>query len=173
MHRRHPLPRHWLMTDVRMGDGLWRTLERLPRGGGVVFRHYQLDARARKTLFARVRRVCRRRGLVLLVAGPQLGRGDGMHGPRTRGGRSLATRPVHHRRELVAARRAGVDAVFASPVFATRSHPGSRALGPARFGLMVRDAGLPVIALGGMDAQRARALRPMRLHGWAAIDAWS
>jgi NitT/TauT family transport system permease protein len=31
---------------------------------------------------------------------------------------------------------------------------------------------VPVIALGGMDERRGRALRPMGIYGWAAIDAW-
>jgi thiamine-phosphate pyrophosphorylase len=59
------------------------------------------------------------------------------------------------------------DAVVLSPVFATRSHPGATPLGPLRFRLLARRAGLPVIALGGMDARRARRIGATR---WAAID---
>ncbi|MFV0625388.1 thiamine phosphate synthase [Sphingomonas sp. ac-8] len=173
MRPRQPLPRLWLMTDVRMGEALWTALDRLPRGAGVVFRHYQLSAKERAALFAQVRQIARRRRLVLLVAGAPLPGADGRHGPRTRGGRGLATRPAHHRRELIAAQRAGVDAVFASPVFATRSHPGAAALGRVRFGLMVRDSAVPVIALGGMNARRAEGLARFGIHGWAAIDAWA
>ena len=173
MRPRPPLPRLWLMTDPRMGEALWTALEQLPRGAGVVFRHYQLPPAERHELFARVRRVARRRRLVLLVAGPPLRGADGRHGGRTRvGAPGLKTRAVHHRRDLVAARRARVDAVFASPVFATRSHPGAPALGRVRFGLLIREAGVPVIALGGMNARRARSLAHFRIHGWAAIDAW-
>jgi len=62
--------------------------------------------------------------------------------------------------------------VFVSPVFATRSHPGARALGPIRFALMVRGLPIPVIALGGMTAKRARRLQLLGASGWAAIDAW-
>jgi thiamine-phosphate pyrophosphorylase len=62
--------------------------------------------------------------------------------------------------------------VFVSPVFPTRSHPGAPALGRIRFGLLIRDSGIPVIALGGMDERRARSLARLRVHGWAAIDAW-
>jgi thiamine-phosphate pyrophosphorylase len=161
------------MTDPRMGEALWSALERLPRGAGVVFRHYQLPPRARAALFARVRRVARRRCLVLLVAGKPLRGADGRHGARAAAGsHRLVTRPAHHRRDLVAARRAGVDAVFVSPVFQTRSHPGAPALGRVRFGLLIRDSGIPVIALGGMDEGRARSLARLRVHGWAAIDAW-
>lgn len=173
MHRRHSrLPRLWLMTDERMGDRLWDALAALPRGSGVVFRHHHTPPPARRALLTRVARVSRARGLVLLVGGAPLPGGDGRHGRCARSGRGLATRPVHGRRELVAAQRVGVDAVFVSPVFPTRSHPGAPALGPVRFGLVVRDAKLPVIALGGMDARRARRLSRW-IHGWAAIDAWA
>lgn len=174
MPRRHPLPRLWLMTDERMGEALWDALERLPAGSGVIFRHYALPLAERRALFARVARVARRRRLVLLRAGPdRLGRGEvGTHGTNRRK-HGLFTRPAHSRHEAVAARRAGADAVFVSPVFATRSHPGARALERARFGLLVREMKLPVIALGGMDARRAAGLRRFGIHGWAAIDAWT
>ena len=85
----------------------------------------------------------------------------------------IVTYPVHSRRQAIAAIRAGADALFVSPVFATRSHPGARALGRARLGLMIRGLNRPIIALGGMDARRARSLRQLGIHGWAAIDAWS
>jgi thiamine-phosphate pyrophosphorylase len=160
------------MTDERMGESLWMALERLPRGGGVVFRHYGLELADRRALFARVVRTARRRGLVLIRAGAErLGRGeDGVHGRR---GYGLRTWPAHDRREAVTAIRAGADAVFVSPVFATRSHPGARALGRSRLGLMLRGLPVPIIALGGMNAQRAASLQPLGIYGWAAIDAWT
>jgi hypothetical protein len=65
------LPSLFLMTDERMGDALWRALERLPRGAGVVFRHYRLPPVERRALFERVRAVARRRGLRLLLGGPE------------------------------------------------------------------------------------------------------
>jgi thiamine-phosphate pyrophosphorylase len=172
MRNRHPpIPRLWLMTDPRLGDGLWDALERLPRGSGVIFRHYQLPLAERRALFGRVAKVARRRGLVLLRAGADAMRGEmGTHGRR---GRGLTTWPVHSRREAIAAIRAGADALLVSPVFPTRSHPGAPVLGPIRFGLMVRGLKLPILALGGMDARKAKRLRPLGIHGWAAIDAWN
>jgi thiamine-phosphate pyrophosphorylase len=62
--------------------------------------------------------------------------------------------------------------VLVSPVFATRSHPGARGLGPLRFGMLAQRAGLPLIALGGMDRRRFARLAPLGAHGWAAIDAF-
>lgn len=179
--RQPPPPRLWLLTDERMGDALWRALDRLPSGGGVIFRHHATPPGERRLLYECVRRVARARRLVLVLAGvPRAAigwRADGVHGRsphRTATRRLLRTAPAHDARELIAARRAGVDLVLLSPVFATRSHPGGVVLGRARFGLVART--IPrakVIALGGMDARRFRSLRALGAHGWAAIDAWT
>ncbi len=166
MPRRQPLPRLWLMTDERQGDGLWNALELLPKGSGVVFRHYGLAPAERRKLFDRVRRVAKRRRLLLLAHGRGL-RGDGIHGGRGGGFRSAS---AHDLRELKSAERAGAKLVFLSPAFPTRSHPGATALGPVRFGLIAAQARVPVIALGGVDARKARRLP--HIYGWAGIDAW-
>jgi thiamine-phosphate pyrophosphorylase len=167
MYRRQSLPRLWMMTDERQGEALWDALERLPRGAGVVFRHYSLPARERRSLFRAVRAVARRRRLVLVVAARPPGAADGTHGRR---GRGLNTRSAHNLRELRAAERSGADLVFLGPVFATRSHPGRPPLGPLRFASLVRRTRLPVVALGGMDALKAERLSGA--YGWAGIDAW-
>ena len=167
MTRRQPLPRLWLMTDERQGDGLWTALERLPRGAGVVFRHYGLPTAERRSLFEAVRRVARQRRLTLLVAGNPLAEADGTHGRR---GRGMMSASAHNLRELRAAERAGAHLVFLSPVFATRSHPDAKPLGPRRFALLAHQAKVPVIALGGMNAECFRSLGGA--YGWAGIDAW-
>ncbi|MDO7841421.1 thiamine phosphate synthase [Sphingomonas immobilis] len=171
MRARHPIPTRWLMTDERMGDGLWDAVRRLPRGSGVVFRHYATDLATRRAMFARLARIARRRGLVLVRAGDaRLGRQeDGVHGTR---GRGLRTAPAHDSREAMNAKRAGAQMIFVSPVFATRSHAGARALGPLRAAAIGRGLGMARIALGGMDARRFRRLRGLGFDGWAAIDAW-
>ncbi|CAN5471276.1 hypothetical protein BH09PSE4_BH09PSE4_02880 [soil metagenome] len=159
------------MTDPRMGDALWEAIERLPRGSGIVFRHYELARADRALLFARVAKIARRRNLLIVRAGHPAGRGeDGVHGGRSiRPG--LRTASVHNRREAVAAVRGGADAIFVSPIFATRSHPLARTLGPVRLGLMIHGLKLPIIALGGIDARMARGLPG--IYGWAGIDAWT
>lgn len=169
-HRQSPIPTLWLMTDERLGDGLWTALRRLPRGSGVVFRHYATPASERRALFRRVVRLARVRGLVVVRAGERTGFAeDGVHGSAR--GRGLRTAPAHDRREAVAAVRRGADALFVSPVFATRSHPGAKALGERKARRIAQ--GLPVvaIALGGMDARRFWGMAGF--DGWAAIDAWS
>jgi len=82
MRPRQPLPRLWLMTDERQGDGLLPAVARLPAGAGIVFRHYSLAEVARRDLFDRVKAAAP--GLVLL-AGPaaeaRAWGADGSHGP--------------------------------------------------------------------------------------------
>ncbi len=119
----------------------------------------------------------------MLIAGAAAGMrrrdADGLHRPQWRTGHARGRYPrpallsaaAHDLPGLVAARRAGAGLVFLSPVFATRSHPGARTLGPVRFGLLARQAKLPVVALGGMDEARFKRLRPLGAHGWAGIDA--
>jgi thiamine-phosphate pyrophosphorylase len=176
MPRRQPLPRLLLMTDERIGDGLWSALARLPRGSGVVFRHHATPPAARRQLFQAVRRFARRRRLLLVLAGDLrtacAWQADGVHGrirqrvPK----RMLHTSPAHDLRELAVGRP---DLVFVSPVFATRSHPEASALGPLRLAMLARRSACPVIALGGMDPRRFRRVARLGAYGWAGIDAWS
>ncbi|HEX9955497.1 MAG TPA: thiamine phosphate synthase [Allosphingosinicella sp.] len=168
MHRRQSLPRLWLFTDERLGDRLFEALERLPRGGGVVFRHYSLPPAERRALWDEVRVLGRRRGFTLIVAGPSLPGGDGTH---NRAGAGIRTWSAHNLREIRAAERAGADLLFLSPVHPTASHPGAQVLGPGRFALLAHQAKVPVVALGAMDAEKGRALRGA--YGWAGIDAWT
>ncbi|WP_433909371.1 thiamine phosphate synthase [Sphingomonas yabuuchiae] len=166
MADRYPVT--WLMTDERLGEGLWTALRRLPPGSGVVFRHHATPPAERRAIHRRVWRITRARGLVLLVAGGGLS-GDGVH-KAGRGG-ALRSWPAHDRAEAIAGWKAGADLLFVSPLFPTRSHPGAPALGPAGAARIGRGLGLPRIALGGMNARRFRRMRGP-FHGWAAIDAW-
>jgi thiamine-phosphate pyrophosphorylase len=175
MPKRHSphLPRLWLMTDPRLDGDMLAAIARLPKGSGVIFRHYHLPSRQRRALFRVVRQTTRRKRLVLLLAdSAQKARAwgaDGSHGRH----RGATTAPVHSHTELINAQRSGARAVIVSPIFPTRSHPGARALGRVRFGFLVRNARLPVISLGGMNPKRARSLACFGVHGWAGIDAFN
>ena len=171
--KRPPIPTLWLMTDERMGDDLWAAIEALPRGAGIVFRHYDTARAERQALFARVARLARRKRLVLIRAGSdRLGGEAGVHGIGRLRPHGIRTWPAHSRAEAIAGKRARADALFVSPVWPTRSHPGAGGLGPSRAAIIARGLGLPVIALGGMDAARFRTSGRLGFHGWAAIDAW-
>jgi thiamine-phosphate pyrophosphorylase len=176
------LPRLFFFTDPARVPDPEAVLQRLPRGAGVVYRAFGApDAVARGRHLARI---ARRRGLMLL-AGADAGLAaaigaDGVHLPeraasaaiglkRARPG-WIVTAAAHSAAAIVGARRAGSDAVFVSPVFASASPSAGRPLGPLRFAQLVRVARLPVYALGGIDSVTARRVARMRAAGIAAVD---
>jgi thiamine-phosphate pyrophosphorylase len=168
MKLRQTLPELWLLTDARNDAALARALRRLPRGSAVVFRHYHLPPAERRARFERLARQCRARELLVVLAGADRWPADAQYGRRAGDRPWIAT--VHSAREIMRANLARADALILSPVFPTRSHPGGATLGRVRFRLLARLATAPVIALGGLDAHRARALGWGR---WAAIDGLS
>ena len=177
MYSRQTLPCLWLVTDQRNDAVLESAIARLPRGSGVIFRHYHLEARQRRRRFETLARIARRRGHCIVLAGDtRTARRWGAHGAygaarQLHGGRRLLRlATAHGLGEIGVALRVGADAVLLSPVFPTRAHPGGKALGPVRFRLIARHARMPVIALGGMNRATARRLGWPR---WAAIDGLS
>lgn len=179
--RRARVPTLWLFTEERLGgrnpgDSLWAAVQALPRGAGIVFRHYGWPRAERRALLQKLEAIARRRQLILI--GSEIrGASGGRHLPggariRHRPAKGLLTAAAHSRSDLLQGFRLGADAIFLSPVFPTRSHPGAPALGPVRFGLAARAAPGLVIALGGMNKARARRLAPLGAAGFAGIDCW-
>ena len=174
--RQRDWPRAWLMTDERMGERLLTAIDRLPKHSGIVLRHYSLAQDVRATLARRIADLCHRRSLVLAVAGNQdlaaaVG-ADLVHNPPEPPLRLPFSRSVHSVDEANAARSAGAALVFVSPVYPTRSHPGEKALGRPLARQIALAAGVPAIALGGMDALKFARLQRDGFYGWAGIDAW-
>lgn len=172
--RQPSVPSIWLVSDARNDAALERVLARLPRGSGLIFRHYHLASAERRTRFRALLRKARKRGHRVVLAGDmkQTRRwgADGAYGPPHRlakGTAGLRLVTAHSLREIGLAGRSRADAVLLSPVFPTRSHPGGKVLGPIRFLLLAARSSVPVIALGGMDRRRAQALKARK---WAAID---
>jgi thiamine-phosphate pyrophosphorylase len=184
------LPDRLLLTDTqRLPDPL-PAAARLPHGSGVILRHYEWPRAKRLALARQLARLCRRRGLLLLVAGDAglavTAGADGLHLPeglalpsyglRRRRRGWIITRAAHGAGAVARAARAGCDAVLVSPVFATASHPGARGLGVVRFAALAaaaRQAGLGVYALGGLNAASRRRLRDIPHDGIAAIAGLS
>jgi thiamine-phosphate pyrophosphorylase len=80
---------------------------------------------------------------------------------------------VHDFAEAEAARTEGADYLVVGPVFATASHPGRAPLGiEALRAIAGQVDGLPVIAIGGITAERVREVREAGgAYGVAAIRA--
>ncbi len=159
-----------LMTDdARLADPL-AAARALPNGSMVV-------VRTRGDPEPLTRALLKLRHVTVIVAGdPLLAMRLGAHGVhlpearareashwRARFPHLTITTAAHSLRALMLARG---DAVFLSPVYPTKSHPGRAALSPLRANMIARQSGRKVYALGGIDAANA-----LRLSGFAGIAA--
>lgn len=161
------LPLLWLLSDARNDAALETALRTLPSGSGFVFRHYHLDPRARRQRFDTLAAIARAVGHTVVLAGLQDWGADGHYGAPDALGPGLRLATAHDGDEVQAALAAHADGIFLSPVFPTASHPGGATLGVHGFHVLAQQASVPVIALGGMTAARARQLAWPR---WGAID---
>jgi thiamine-phosphate pyrophosphorylase len=143
--RQTSIPRQWLITDERLGPNVLRAVRRLPRGSGVLVRNPRLLARIRRLRASRQLEVVAESRLVVRV---------------------------HNAREMRDAQLAGAQVLLLSPLFGTRSHRDWLPLPRMRVAALMRLAKVPVIALGGMDERRFRAVQKLGFAGWAGIDAW-
>lgn len=170
----------WFFTDdQRLPDPL-PVIRTLPKGlCGVVLRH---DTHPNRPALAQtIARLCRARGLALIIAGDaRLARSlrAGLHLRGGVGGRphgwsgGMLSASVHNLAQLKQAKRAKAALVFISPVFPTISHPGAAVLGGAGWRRLARQAGrMKPYALGGLNADNISSLGP-RCLGIGAIDAF-
>ncbi len=175
------LPALFFVTDPWRIPHPVRLAKRAPRGLGVIYRGFG-QAKAARTA-QKLAQVAARRGLTLLIGAgePRLATA-GVHLPerlaakarRFRRRPKLAiTAAAHGKAAIRRARLAGCDAVLVSAVFKSASPSAGRPLGVVRFAALVRDAGLPVYALGGIDGKTARRLIGSGAAGLAAVDAFS
>jgi thiamine-phosphate diphosphorylase len=185
---RPPLPRLHAITDERTARraDLLDVARELAKGGGPDLalhargrelsglEHYDLAARLAVCPSARLF-VNDRLDVALAVpsAGVQLGHG----GLPVSAARALQPlwwigKSVHDLAEAEAARTEGADYLVVGPVYATASHPGRSPLGLKKLQAIAAAAdGLPVIAIGGITADRVREVRGSGAYGVAAIRA--
>ena len=181
------LPRTILLTDsVRLADPR-DAVRALPARSGVILRHY--DDPDRPGLARELLAICRPRKIPLLVAGDaRLARvvnADGLHLPEDMLAHDLGywrtwQRPgtllsvaAHSPQALSKAALASADFALLSPIFPTKSHPGSKVIGIHRFASWASKARLPVFALGGVTLQNKARILASGAAGWAAISGLS
>lgn len=176
-----PLPSLVLMTDDERLSDPGGAASRLPHGSLIVLRARQ--TKRRRALAAELARIARRRKLFLVIANDAdlAASADGLHVPqanlgvlahwRARRPSWFLTASAHSLFAVQRAAACGADAVFLSPVFPTRSHPGRPALTPIRLRFMAQCACVPIYALGGIDASNVGRLADAKLAGIAAIGA--
>ncbi len=151
----------------------------------MIYRHFGAsDAEATaRTLAA----IARRRGLVLLIGqdaalAARIG-AAGVHLPERDAAAArrlkvrypgwIVTAASHSPRAIRRAEAAGADAVLLSAIFPSRSPSAGAPLGSIRLTRLVRDARLPVYALGGVNARTAARLTATGVAGCAAVQGLS
>ncbi|MFN3930389.1 MAG: thiamine phosphate synthase [Brevundimonas sp.] len=176
------LPPLLFFTDPVRTPRPWETAARLPVGAGVVFRSFGA-ADARETGLRLREATHRRNGLLLVGLDAELAEtlgADGVHLPERALGQGpglAAARPdwritgaVHSAEALIRAK--GLDAAVLSPVFAAGGASAARpALGVGAFAALVRQAAVPVYALGGITGENAGELVRSGACGLAGVGA--
>jgi thiamine-phosphate pyrophosphorylase len=177
------LPPLLILTDPRRTPDPLALAERLSEGSGLVYRAF--GAPDALEIARALAAVARRRGLLFLVgADAGLAASSGAAGvhlperlvsfaPRLRARRPAwwVTGAAHSAAALGRARAAGLDAALVSAVFPSESPSAGVPLGPVRLASLVRAAGLPVYALGGVNASTIARLKGTGVAGVAAVGA--
>jgi thiamine-phosphate diphosphorylase len=88
---------------------------------------------------------------------------------RLLGPEPLLGRSLHSLDGVAAAAAGGADFVLLGPVFPTPSHPGSAGLGLEVLARAARSSAIPVLAIGGVNRERARLCLEAGAAGYAAI----
>lgn len=176
---RKALPALLFFTDPVRTPDPEPVARRLPPGAAIVYRSF--GAADAEVVARRLKAIARARGLRLLIGADaalahRVG-ADGVHLPERAAHRArplkraqpgwLVTSAAH---TLTAARRSRADAVVISVAFPSGSVSAGRALGPVRLAALVRAAGRPAYALGGLNDKTARRLRDAGVIGLAAVE---
>ena len=174
------LPPLLFFTDPVRTPEPWRTAEGLPKGAGVVYRHF--GAADAETTAQRLKAIAVERGLVLLIGlDADLAErvaADGVHLPEAAAGEAAALRArrpdwiltgTAHSVDAALSPR-DLDAVILSPIFPAGGASASRsALGIEALATVA--ALRPVYALGGVSPTTIRAMESSGAIGIAGVDA--
>lgn len=160
-------PVFW-MTDPSRTPNIVHVCENLPKGWGVIFRHFgQTD---RHEHAAQIASVCKRRRLSLLIANdPMLAKhvgADGVHWPHAartqakywRKAFPLMTVSAHSATDVRCLRNDLYDAAMLSCVFPSNSPTAGKPLGALSFRMITKSAPLPCYGLGGINQTNAQSV---------------
>ena len=184
--RRLPQPPLLVVTDRRQARGPLETMAEAAFAAGcrwLLLREKDLHPVALRQLASRLAALSRSHGARLSIAGDislaaEVG-ADGVHLPRD--GDVAAARSklrasaliglsAHDRAEAERAAAAGADYVTLSPIFPSESKPGyGPALGLEPLARMAEALPIPVIALGGVTADKAEACLTVGAGGVAVM----
>jgi thiamine-phosphate pyrophosphorylase len=177
------LPSFFAMTDPGRGLDPVSLAMRLPRGTGLIYRHFGAPDRYR--VGHDICSIAQQRGVIVLVSNDadlaaSCG-ADGLHWPeahlsdaarmRARGDGRIFTCAAHSPSALHKASEAGIDAALYSCAFASASPSASPPKGSWRMAAAASQSRIQVYALGGINARTAKRLIGLGLSGIACVDA--
>lgn len=167
-------------------DLTFRIERAVQRGVGmVVFRPKRINETDMSEVLRMIGEVCAQQGVPFVVSSSVNSEfwscADGVHFHSSHLA-TISARPVgqdkwfgvscHSVDEVMRAKSLGADYIFLSPVLYTDSHPAAVTLGWDGFAAIAADAGLPVYALGGLDAGHFVQARQGGAKGIAGISAF-
>ncbi|WP_417469316.1 thiamine phosphate synthase [Maricaulis sp.] len=179
------LPALFALTDPARTPDPIAYARALTPGTGLVYRHYGAADRFETALT--LARIADDFGLLLFVSGDVrlADRVDahGIHWPermlgaaasrRMRGDRRPFTASAHSAAAAQRARLAGIDAVFYSTVFASKSATAGRPRGLFAAAALAQSVEIPLFPLGGVNARTGRRLCGLGFAGFACVGALS
>jgi thiamine-phosphate pyrophosphorylase len=172
-----------LMTDdQRLPDPI-PAIHNLPAESGVIFRHY--DDPHKESLCITLRALTKNLGHQFFVAedvdlAVQVA-ADGCHLPEHLSARAQNIRQAHPEWFLTAAVHSQaaheaadecLDAILASPVFATKSHASAVPLGVPKLTSWIKAKDRPTYGLGGITDRNAENLKDSGLIGLAGVSGF-
>ena len=176
-----PGPCLMLVTDRRVAGGekaLVRAAAAAVEGGvnAVQLREKDLGARPLSRLAGELRDAIGGRALLIVNSNAEVAaEGDGLHlpegAPYERPAGLLVGRSVHSVAAAVSAAREGGDYVIIGPIYETPSHSGHSPGGPKLIADVANAVGVPVIAIGGVTAERVREVMTAGASGVAVVAA--
>ncbi|MFT6558204.1 thiamine phosphate synthase [Sneathiella sp.] len=175
-------PNLFYFTDDQRGADPVKMAEKLPTNTGIIFRHYQTEYRA--SLAHELSILCKKRKLKLIIAqNPALSkkiRAFGCHLPEYMVQRLPLLKhqypdlyfsvACHSIRQVLQAQKYGANGAFLSPLFPTKSHPGSRVFSPYSLCSARQKLTMPVYGLGGVTNQKGQFLKGLGYSGYGAIS---
>ena len=178
------LPVVWFVTDPERTPDPVAIAARLPRGCGIIYRHF--GAEDATVIAQALAAIARERKQVLLIgADAELAEevgARGVHLPermmgdvrrlKARYPHWIATVAAHSPRAVRRAHAAGADAALLSKVFPSFGPSTGTPLKPVRLAAMAVNSPLPIFALGGVNVSTAPRLIGTGITGFAAIDAF-
>jgi thiamine-phosphate pyrophosphorylase len=179
-HLHAGLPPAFFLTDPARTPDPAAIVAGLPRGWGVIYRHF--GAPDREAAAGGLAVACRKKGLAFLIGADarlalQVG-ADGVHWPNRMAEEvrrwavrfRLQTVSAHGPAELARLTGLPIDAALVSAVFPSASPSAGAALGALRLRRLSKLSPMPIYGLGGVNPENARQISGFA--GLAAIGGW-